>query len=40
MSTRKFESGFQKRQKKRKTEELIESQKGAMDRFVVNKKNK
>ncbi|KAK2649525.1 hypothetical protein Ddye_017014 [Dipteronia dyeriana] len=38
MSARKFESGFQKRQKKRKTEELIESQKGAMDRFVVNKK--
>ena len=34
MSTRKHESGFQKRQKKQRIEKLVQSQKGDMDRFV------
>ncbi|XP_022857305.1 zinc finger MYM-type protein 1-like [Olea europaea var. sylvestris] len=35
MYPRKQQSGFGKRAKKRKIEELIESQKGAIDRFIV-----
>ena len=34
MSSRKYESGFQKRKKKQRIEDLTQSQKGAMDRFV------
>jgi hypothetical protein len=34
MSTRKHESGFQKRKKKQRIEKLVQSQKGDMDRFV------
>ncbi|XP_066340512.1 uncharacterized protein [Miscanthus floridulus] len=33
--SRKFESGFQKRKKKQRIEELVQSQQGAMDRFVT-----
>ncbi|KAG5577066.1 hypothetical protein H5410_057200 [Solanum commersonii] len=39
MSTRKYDSGFTKREKKRKLEELNKSQKGALDRFITNNKN-
>ena len=39
MSGRKYDSGFEKRKKKRKVEELIQSKKGALDRFVVNTKH-
>jgi len=39
MSTRKYDSGFTKREKKRKLEELNKSQKGALDRFLTNNKN-
>jgi hypothetical protein len=35
MSCRKYESGFQKRKKKQRIENLTHSQKGAMDRFVI-----
>ena len=38
MSTRKYESGFEKHKKKRKVEELIQSQKGTLERFVINTK--
>jgi len=40
MSTRIFESGYSKLQKKKKRIELlVESQKGAMDKFIkINKK--
>jgi len=34
MSTRRFESGYSKLQKKRRVEFLVESQKGAMDKFI------
>ena len=36
MSTRKYPSGYEKLKKKRQREELIESQKGAMD--ITSKK--
>jgi len=40
MTTRKFESGYSKLQKKRRVELFVESQKGAMDKFIkINKKN-
>jgi hypothetical protein len=32
---RKFESGAEKRRKKKKIAELIESQTGALDKFIV-----
>ncbi|CAN0915983.1 Zinc finger MYM-type protein 5 [Linum grandiflorum] len=35
MSSRKFESGSYKRKKKQRTEDLIRSQKGALDKFVI-----
>jgi len=39
MATRKFESGYSKLQKKRRVELFVESQKGAMDKFIkINKK--
>ena len=37
MSNRKYKSGFEKLKKKRKIEKLIQSQKGALDKFVVTK---
>ena len=36
--TRKYPSGYLKRQKKRKVEELIQSKKGAIDRFFLKEK--
>ena len=40
MSTRKYESDYSKLQKKRRVEALIESQKGAMDKFIkIDEKN-
>jgi len=32
---RKYKSGSQKRKKKQRIEELAQSQKGAMDRFII-----
>ena len=34
MSSRKYASGYQKHQKKQKIDELIQSHKGAMERFI------
>ena len=39
MSIRKYLSGYEKRKKKRKTEELLQSQVGAMDKFLSNTSN-
>ena len=36
MSTRKYLSGYEKLQKRRKIEKQIESQKGSMDKFVTS----
>ena len=36
---RKYESGYQKRKKKQIIEELTQSQKGAMDRFIIKESN-
>ena len=38
MSTRKYPSGYEKLKKKRQREELIESQKGAIEKFITSKK--
>jgi len=35
--SRKFESGWQKRKKKQRIEELVQSQEGAMDKFVTKR---
>ena len=40
MSTRKYESGFKKREKKRKLDKFIQSQKGAIDNFFIGNKSK
>jgi len=40
MSTRKFESGYSKIQKKRRIEALVASQQGAMNKVIkIDKKN-
>ena len=39
MSTRKYLSGYEKRKKKRKTKEFLQSQVGAMDKFLSNTSN-
>ena len=36
MSTRKYESGHSKLKRKRKVDNLIKSQKGALDKFLEN----
>ena len=36
---RKYKSGSQKRKKKQRIEELTQTQKGAMDRFIVKESN-
>ncbi|KAJ9541890.1 LOW QUALITY PROTEIN: hypothetical protein OSB04_028396 [Centaurea solstitialis] len=33
--TKKFESGYSKRQKKEKDEQFVQSQRGAIDRFII-----
>ena len=38
MSTRRYDFGCEKRKKKRKQDEFIESQKGALDKFVISDK--
>ena len=38
MSTRKYVSEYKKLKKRKKEEKLIESQKGSMDKFVINNK--
>ena len=38
MSTRKYAFGYEKLQKRKKEEKLIESKKGSMDKFVINNK--
>jgi len=39
MTTRKFESGYSKLQKKKSVELFVKSQKGTMDKFIkINKK--
>ena len=38
MSTRKYPSRYEKLKKTRQREELIESQKGAMEKFITGKK--
>ena len=39
MSNKKYESGYEKLKKKRKVEKLIQSQRGALDKFVIVHKN-
>ena len=39
MSIRKYLSGYEKRNNKRKTEEFLQSQVGAMDKFLSNTSN-
>ena len=39
MSTRNYLSGYEKRKKKRKTEEFLQSQVGVMDKFLSNTSN-
>ena len=39
MSTKKYLSGYEKRKKKRKTEEFLQSQVGAMNKFLSNTSN-
>ena len=39
MSTRKYLSRYEKRNRKRKTEEFLQSQVGAMDKFLSNTSN-
>ena len=39
MSTRKYLSEYEKRNKKRKTEEFLQSQVGAMNKFLSNTSN-
>ena len=38
MSTRKYESGYEKLKKRKKEEKLIKSQQGSIDKFVISKK--
>ena len=38
MSTRKYVSGYEKLKKKRRLEKLVQSQKGALDKFVTTSK--
>ena len=38
MSNRKYESGYEKLKKRRRIEKLVESQKGALDKFVTSSK--
>ena len=38
MSTRKYTYGYEKLKRRKIEEKLIESQKGSMDKFVINNK--
>ena len=38
MSTRKYAFGYEKLQKRKKEEKLIESEKGSIDKFVISNK--